>query len=217
MRILLHRGFLKLVTLKHNQDQTDAINPAAKCVELACSCVEIITTSMNAGSSGILQAAFFGAIGYLWNATISLFLYLLSPRACEAVHPRGLDTAAVTNLVEAAIQFFSSHANILPFADVAAKKSRRLLDKAVARMATATDTARANDTVDNANSNIEDPNELLETFMILDAPLSAIDGTTIGDSFDGGLQYDLLHQQFDMSGWNDEDGESYTFFDQSWT
>ena len=215
MRVLLHRGFLKLVTLKNEQGQADAIVPATKCVELACTLVETITSTMHTGSSGVLQAASFAAIGYLWNATITLFLYLLSHRASDTLQLKTSHRATAITLVEAAIPYFARYASVLPFADVAAKKSRRLLDKATARSVT----GHADATMDHPDTNSfvvspEDPNELLETFMMLDAPLSGIDGTNFVDSFDTGLHYDFLHQYSDISGWNPEDGESYTFFDQ---
>lgn len=203
MRILLHRGFLKLVTLNKEQGLSDAIAPATKCVRLACELIETITASMNTGGSGTLQAAVFSALGYLWNATITILLYLLSQRAHKHLSLGHDYPRTASGLVESAAHFFTHYQVIVPFAEAAARKSKRFLEKVAAR----TDQPPSHAFEQSNDVPFEDPNELFETFLMLDAPLSSI--TSNAADMDP-QQYDLLQQHFDMPEWTNE-GESYSF------
>lgn len=210
MRLLLHRGFLKLVTLNNGQGLQEAGIPATRCIQLAFELIEVITQTMSTGSSGTLQAALFSALGYLWNATITLFLYMSSDRAQRHLNLGHEHSQKASNLVESACQFFIQYQTIVPFAEAAASKSRRFLEKMVSRATDARHPGRSESTSSRSEDvQLEDPNELFEKFFTLDTPLSGIAGP-VGQSFDPAEQYYFRSQQFNASTWN-EDGESYTF------
>lgn len=130
IRILLYRAFLKLLVQKGRRQEdinNDVLKPASKCVDLARTLVQI-TTSIDFERSGTLQAALFHANTYLWNATISLLLYITDKHAPGRL-PR--DRADIIAHVNLAIRFFSAHQDRIPFARVAEQKSKGLLAKVV--------------------------------------------------------------------------------------
>lgn len=198
MRILLHRGFLRLVTLDKKQGLSDAIAPASKCVKLVCDLIETITYSMNTGGSGTLQAALFSALGYLWNATITLMLYLLSQKALQHLPHDLMYPYDGAELLQSTISFFSQYRSVVPFADAAATKTQRFLDKIKART-TPNMSENATNPQDQAGGEMhfDGSNELLETFFMLDAPLTGIANMPDQD-FELMHEYDAIHSQFNM-------------------
>ncbi|KPI42295.1 Transcriptional activator protein acu-15 [Cyphellophora attinorum] len=190
MRILYHRGFLKLVTLNKEQVPIEATVPATKCVHLACELIETITASVNRGGSGILQAAVFGVLGYLWNATITLLLYALSERAI-----RQLDLGS---------EF--SDTEMSGFAGGAAQRARRLLERFKAQKAAQqSDQRRTLRDVPSAGAD-----DVLESFGMLDHLLS---GFSPGSerAFDATRQYDFQSSEYDVESWINDNNESYSF------
>jgi hypothetical protein len=132
LRILLFRAFLNLVVQKREKKMeisNMSIAAASKCVEMSMSLVQVTISSINPGSSGTLQAALFHAIGYLWNATLTLLLYVRSDSAQEILASCTPERSKVTEAIEAAAEFFATYRLALPFAGMATEKVQRLLRK----------------------------------------------------------------------------------------
>lgn len=210
MRLLLHRGFLKLTTLNNGEGLQEAAIPATRCIQLAFELIEVISQTMSPGSSGTLQAALFSALGYLWNATITLFLYMSSERSQRHLDLGHDHSQTASNLIESASQFFTQYQTAVPFAKAAANKSRRFLEKLTSRSTDARHPGQSDSIRDRSEDvQLEDPNELFEKFFTLDTPPSGFTGP-VGQSFDPAEQYYFRSQQLNASTWND-DGESYTY------
>jgi hypothetical protein len=207
MRILYHRGFLKLVTLDKEQVPAEATIPATKCVHLACELIETITASMNRGGSGILQAAVFSVLGYLWNATITLLLYALSERAIRHLDLGFEFPENVAHLLDSAVWFFTQHQEISAFAGGAAQRSRRLLERFKAQKAALQLDQQSKNMQD---ASLGDADEALEPFGMLDHLLS---GFSPGSerAFDATRQYDFQSSEYDVESWINDNNESYSF------
>jgi hypothetical protein len=139
LRILLFRAFLNLVVQKREKRmevKDQSVLAAARCVDIAMSLVQVTVSSMNPGSSGTLQAALFHTLGYLWNATVTLLLYVRSDSVQDALAASAPDRAKVIDSIDSAAAFFEIHQQALPFAKVAAGKIRRLLRKVTSGVTT---------------------------------------------------------------------------------
>lgn len=174
LRILLYRAFLNLVVQKREKQievKEEAVIAASKCIEMAMTLVQVTTSSINPGSSGTLQAVVFHAMGYLWNAALTLLLYVRSEAAQEILSPTTPDRGKIVENIEASATFFAIHQQALPFAQVAAGKIRRLLKKVTAGFAisdtpsTTTD-IHAGFTV----PNLESPDRILNFVPGFDVP-----------------------------------------------
>lgn len=174
LRILLYRAFLNLVVQKREKQievKEEAVIAASKCIEMAMSLIQLIISSINPGSSGTLQAAVFHAMGYLWNATLTLLLYVRSEAAQEILSPAAPDRGKIVENIEAGATFFATHQQALPFAQVAAEKIRRLLKKVTAGYAI-NDTPSTNPDIHAGFTvpNLESPDRILNFVPGFDVP-----------------------------------------------
>lgn len=128
MRHLLYRAFLNLVVHKGRRRETiseDLLTLAVTCIHLALDITRLTVSSIHVGSrvSGTLQGVFFHALGYQWNATVTLMLYANSRVVQEVLRPklRG-DFDVVLSEIQAAETLFRQYADVIPFAGTAAQK-----------------------------------------------------------------------------------------------
>lgn len=132
IRILLHRAFLNLTILrikKKKAVQDDLLSVAASCVKMALSFTRTTTESIHVSSSGIIQAALFHVIGYLWNATMTLLLYAKNRLIHAALSEKGIRHQETITHVQLAIGFFDAHKHGSSTARSAASRIARLVDK----------------------------------------------------------------------------------------
>ncbi|KEF62778.1 uncharacterized protein A1O9_00751 [Exophiala aquamarina CBS 119918] len=132
IRILLHRAFLNLTILrtkKGRDSRQELISAAASCVKMALSFVTITTESIHISSSGIIQAALFHVIGYLWNATMTLLLYAKNRSIHAVLSEKGVQYQEVVARIELAIEFFATHQDGSSTAQTAARKITLLVGK----------------------------------------------------------------------------------------
>ena len=132
IRILLHRAFLNLTILRTKKGRTaqqELVLAAASCVKMALSFVAITTESIHISSSGIIQAAIFHVIGYLWNATMTLLLYAKNRSIHAVLCEKGVQYQEVIARIELAIGFFTVHQEGSSTANTAALKITRLVSK----------------------------------------------------------------------------------------
>ena len=171
----MYRAFLNLVVQKREKQievKEESITAAAKCIDLAMSLIQVTTSAINPGSSGTLQAALFHAMGYLWNATLTLLLYVRSDPAQEVLSASTPQNGKTLDTIDSAAAFFATHQQALPFARVAAEKIRRLLKKA-APSYLFSDTPSTSADVYAAfvvPPNLESPDQLLDFIPGFDAP-----------------------------------------------
>lgn len=135
MRILLYRAFLNFVVQKKEAGKVipeELLAAAARCIAMAISLIETTTTCINPGSSGTLQAALLPSAGYLWNATITLLLYVTSQAVRDTLPETAPDRATVISTIQTAIAFLTVHQNALSSAPESIKKGQTLLNKAMA-------------------------------------------------------------------------------------
>ncbi|KAK5061127.1 hypothetical protein LTR84_007669 [Exophiala bonariae] len=132
IRILLYRAFLNLTILrvkKRKEVRDELVSVAATCVQLALSFVKTTTESVHVTSSGIIQAALFHVIGYLWNATITLLLYAKNKSAHAMLSEKGIHYEDTMKHVKLAMDFFDVHKYGSSTAQSAVLKTARLIDK----------------------------------------------------------------------------------------
>jgi hypothetical protein len=174
LRILLYRAFLNLVVQKREKQmevKDESILAASKCIEMAMSLVQLTTSSINPGSSGTLQAALFHAMGYLWNGTLTLLLYVRSDSAQGILAASTPDRSKIIDMIESAAAFFATHREALPFARVAAEKLRRLLRKVTVGYV-AGDTPSTTTDIHAAYTvpNLDSPDQILNFVPAFDVP-----------------------------------------------
>jgi hypothetical protein len=132
IRILLHRAFLNLTILrtkKGREIREELVSAAASCVKMALLLVGITTESIHIGSSGIIQAALFHVIGYLWNATMTLLLYAKNRSIHAVLSEKGVQYEEAIAQIELATAFFAIHQDGSSTAQTAALKITRLIGK----------------------------------------------------------------------------------------
>lgn len=132
IRILLHRAFLNLTILrtkKGKEIRQELVSAAASCVKMALLLVSITTDSIHISSSGIIQAALFHVIGYLWNATMTLLLYVKNRSIHAVLSEKGVQYQEVIAQIELATAFFAIHQDGSSTAQTAALKIARLVGK----------------------------------------------------------------------------------------
>jgi hypothetical protein len=128
---LLYRAFLNLVVKKrekHLSVNDAAVAPAAKCIQLAMELINFNVLSMPLDISGVLEAAVFHAMNYLWNAALTLLLYIKSTATQEALAPSVPEQRHIVDAAEQAAAFFTQR-DTSPVAMTAAEKIRRLLKR----------------------------------------------------------------------------------------
>lgn len=172
IRILLHRAFLNLTILrtkKGRESNQELISAAASCVKMAVSFVTITTESIHTSSSGIIQAALFHVIGYLWNATMTLLLYAKNRSIHAVLSEKGVQYQDAIAQIELAIGFFAIHQDGSSTAQTAALKITRLVGKLQ-------DTQRGSQSLSPETSNVmggpgfESPDQPLDFLSELNDP-----------------------------------------------
>jgi hypothetical protein len=134
VRHLLYRAFLNLVVQKSRRQESisdDLFNLATTCIQLAVDVTRLTVSSIQAGYSvsGTLQAVFFHALSYLWNASVTLVLYATSPVSVREKLSPSIGPINITDEIRSAIQLFKHHADAIPVAHTAAQKIDGLLHK----------------------------------------------------------------------------------------
>lgn len=132
IRILLHRAFLNLTILrikKGKEVREELISVAAVCVKMAILFIRTTTESIHVTTSGIIQAALFHVIGYLWNATMTLVLYAKNMSIHAVLGEKGIDYQETIAHIRLAIGFFSAHQYASSTAQSAVLKIMRLMDR----------------------------------------------------------------------------------------
>ncbi|KIW22753.1 uncharacterized protein PV07_11019 [Cladophialophora immunda] len=189
LRILLYRAFLNLVVQKREKQmevKEESVVAAARCIEMAMSLIHVTTTSINVGSSGTLQAALFHTMGYLWNATLALLLYVRSESTHDLLAATIPDRGKIIDTIESAAVFFTRHQEALPFARVASEKIRRLLKK-VATGYVSSDTPSTSTDIHAgfAVPNLESPDRILNFVPGFDVPAFDIPRFNFETAFPG--------------------------------
>jgi hypothetical protein len=90
--------------------------------------VNLTVLSMPPDISGVLEAALFHAMNYLWNATLTLLLYIKSTAAQEVLEASVPEQRQIVDAAEHAATFFTQR-DTSPVAVTAAEKIRRLLKR----------------------------------------------------------------------------------------
>jgi hypothetical protein len=170
----------------------------------------LITKSMNTGGSGVLQAAIFSALGYLWNSTITLLVYLLSERAVQDLALGSDFSRNALDLLESAVTFFSRH-QCNSFAEVAATKLKQFLNKFTAQPVQ----PLLESTFDQQLQSMQDisfdgPDEMFDSFNMLDDLLNGFDQGD-QDASEASWRQEWHHTQYDVSSWVNDNNESYNF------
>lgn len=132
MRLVLHRAFLSLAIRRHKQDKpidSTLLMLATNCVDVAVEIIELTTSSVNAGSSGCLQAFLLQATGYLWNSTITLMLCIRCHSLQERIPVLASGSSAALTSINSSIAFFQRHADAIPFARTARERASELMKK----------------------------------------------------------------------------------------
>ncbi len=164
LRILLYRAFLNLVVQKREKQlevDDESLPAASKCIEMAMTLAQLIMVSINPGSSGTLQAALFHAMGCLWNATLTLLLYVRSESAQELLAATTPERTKIIDSIDAAALFFMEHQQALPFARTAAGKIQRLLKRVTSSYTGNTPSTTTDVDAGFTVSNFESPNQIL--------------------------------------------------------
>ena len=132
MRHLLYRAFLNLVVQKSKRREPitdDLLNLAATCTQLAIELTRLTVSSIHVGCSisGTLQGIFYHALGYQWNAAVTLVLYAISLSAQEKLSPKLGSIDVVKDEIRSAVELFKYYGDAIPFAKTAAQKIEALL------------------------------------------------------------------------------------------
>ncbi|KIW83181.1 hypothetical protein Z517_02426 [Fonsecaea pedrosoi CBS 271.37] len=215
LRILLYRAFLNLVVQKREKQMKvsdESVVAAAKCIEMAMSLINVTTTSINAGSSGTLQAALFHTMGYLWNATLTLLLYVRSESTHDLLAATIPDRSKINDNIESAAVFFTRHQEALPFARVASEKIHRLLKK-VATGYVSSDTPSTSTDIHAgfAVPDLESPDRILNFVPGFDVPTFDIPRFNFEMAFSDAPPQDDLPGNHANAHWSPE-GEGFYFY-----
>jgi hypothetical protein len=100
---------------------------AAQCINLAVDLIQLATTSININSSAILQASFFHTVGYLWNAIVTLILYVTNDSTHRVLKGRTADRQNAVTQIQKALLFFKTHQDCFPFLRLASQTAERLM------------------------------------------------------------------------------------------
>lgn len=140
VRHLLYRAFLNLVVQKGRRQESisnELFDLATTCIQLAVNVTRLTVSSIHAGYSvsGTLQAVFFHALSYLWNASLTLVLYTTSPVSVKERLSSSIGPINITDEISSAVRLFKHHADVIPVAHTAAQKIDGLLHKEADRTA----------------------------------------------------------------------------------
>lgn len=126
LRLLLYRPSLASMTRRRNlsvPSLTALEDPMDQCIDIATELVESITTSHVDGDD-IMRASVFHMTYFLWNATLSLILYLVGNSLRPDSQPPRQEAR---QSISEALKFFARFEKSVIIARAAAQKSHRLM------------------------------------------------------------------------------------------
>lgn len=102
--------------------------PAINCIQLALETTKLVVSSVHTAAhvSGTLQAILPHAVGYLWNALVTMLLVVSSSEAQVRLEP-AVRMQGVLDAIDSALVMLKTYESTIPFARTAVRKSESML------------------------------------------------------------------------------------------